>query len=219
MTPNDDQSYLHKLIEEQLGYQFSENELSPDTRAKIIHYKPKAARLREIYLGNDEVSKSKSVMWIIYLVLALPSLIFGTGSFIFGLVMARYTHSYETLVLGGIGLFIAFVLSLLFLPRLRNMQSTRIGEEYSRLRSDMSSLAKEIHDELVEAHKRKIGPQEVIHYQIVTDFSFKDGALAVRCPNCAGNIDIVKGKLEGNKYKCAYCGSTIVIPDKIFKML
>jgi predicted RNA-binding Zn-ribbon protein involved in translation (DUF1610 family) len=75
-----------------------------------------------------------------------------------------------------------------------------------------------IHRELEEAYKLTIRP-EFIEYRVAADFSLKEGILQMRCPNCNGAIDLVKNRIEVKKYKCPYCGTNFILPEKLLSLL
>jgi predicted RNA-binding Zn-ribbon protein involved in translation (DUF1610 family) len=57
---------------------------------------------------------------------------------------------------------------------------------------------------------------KVVQYNIASSFDFSDGIIKITCPSC-GSPNIQKEKRgEG---KCAHCGTTYIIPNKILEML
>ncbi|MGB9806566.1 MAG: hypothetical protein ACP5KW_07350 [Thermoproteota archaeon] len=90
--------------------------------------------------------------------------------------------------------------------------------KYYDLKKKFSPLIEFIHKDLSEVYRLKLRP-ETIEYKITADFSFKEGVFSIKCPNCRANVDISKDKIEGNKYKCPYCQTTIILPEKLLNLI
>ncbi|MCD6368239.1 MAG: hypothetical protein J7L38_00400, partial [Thermoproteales archaeon] len=125
----------------------------------------------------------------------------------------------ESVKLWGKKLVFSVLPSLICLPYiLRNPWKKRWAREYEAFSKEIRPLIEEIHKELSEVYRLKLRP-EVVEYKIVTEFSLREGGVVVKCPYCGGSLDLVKDKIEGNRYKCPYCGKFIVLPEKILSLL
>jgi hypothetical protein len=62
-------------------------------------------------------------------------------------------------------------------------------------------------------HKQKT---EVVHNNIVVDFSIRNGTLEIKCPYC-GSPTSPKERI--NPAKCVHCQNEYIIPDKILNLL
>jgi len=156
-----DQEYLHLQIEDLLGYHFSNDDLSPETRKKI-----------NSFVGDTQVLKDLD-----------------------------YKSRTATR-------FIRFV----YKPELEYL------ERRAYLREKIQPIVNDIHRELAEMHKLRLRP-ETVEYKIVTDFSLKEGGFLVKCPNCGAAIDLIKSKIDGNKYRCQFCSNFVIVPEKILRLL
>jgi hypothetical protein len=52
-------------------------------------------------------------------------------------------------------------------------------------------------------------------YSVAVSFDFKDGALQIRCPNCAAAIPLKDKNPTGT---CKYCGSAYMVPAKVLRL-
>lgn len=58
--------------------------------------------------------------------------------------------------------------------------------------------------------------QTVIHYDIASSFNFSGGMVKIQCSSC-GSSDILREKRS--EAKCAHCGTTYIIPNKILDLI
>ncbi len=193
--------YLHQLLEDYMGYSFNDNDLSPDTRRKISGFLTDAQKLQHLKEEEPGLRRRRTAFIVIFFLLGWLPIV----SFFFLLNL-------YVLLIGGLFLFISLPFVLQKPPK------PSFDEKYDLFRKRIQPLVNEIHKELSEAHKLKLRP-EVVEYKIITDFSLRDGGFVVKCPSCSGRIDVIKDKIEGNRYKCPYCENAIVFPDKILRLL
>ncbi|MCS7365147.1 MAG: hypothetical protein NDF54_06915 [archaeon GB-1867-035] len=95
----------------------------------------------------------------------------------------------------------------------------KLVDELEKSESDyekeLKSVSHQIQQYLNRVYEAKTGVQ--VRYNIITDFSFKDGVLTLKCPNCGGSIDVKQ--IKNNTVKCKYCNSDLMIPKKLLELL
>lgn len=229
-----DTNYYHEKLEQLLGYSFNEKDLSPSTRRMMSEYKHYAEEMYEIEqtfmkkkvgkVPEEEVAnKTYSFMNIKSLVpLIIEEIILGILCYLLLTEIYMYLLEYSDLLSEisfylGIGILIAVVLTPIIAYKNTRANRNTIHRYYD-LKRKFSPLIEAIHKDLSEVYRLKLRP-ETIEYKIIADFSFKEGTLSIKCPNCKANIDISKDKIEGNKYKCPYCQTTIILPEKLLDLL
>ena len=208
-------AYFHKLLEGLLGYSFNEEDLSPKIQSKFASFTSQVKQLYETEQKIKKRNKKKKIILIIYLAIGIPITIYSAIAAVL---------LYNNAIKGGVPALILSILatilpSLLCLPYiLRNPWKKKWNDEFRIFSKRITPILEEIHRELAEVHRLKLRP-EIVEYKIITEFSLKDGAVVIKCPHCNGSLDLVKDKIEGNKYKCPYCGEFIVIPERILSLL
>jgi predicted RNA-binding Zn-ribbon protein involved in translation (DUF1610 family) len=193
-----------------LGYEFSEKELSPDTRKKIGELENYYAKLVETYERINSIKKEQEkVRKGVYVFIFL---------FFLGVIF---------IILPAVAVlfFLLSAVAIIFWNRGREKAKKRLEMEinnYNIISSEydakLKELASYIHEELKEIHRLKLRPERV-EYKVVVSYSMDKGVLEVSCPYCGANIELNKSKVDINKYKCEYCGRTFVIPKKILDLL
>jgi predicted RNA-binding Zn-ribbon protein involved in translation (DUF1610 family) len=193
-----------------LGYEFSEKELSPDTRKKIGELENYYAKLVETYERINSIKKEQEkVRKGVYVFILL---------FFLGVIF---------IILPAVAVlfFLLSAVAIIFWNRGREKAKKRLEMEinnYNIISSEydakLKELASYIHEELKEIHRLKLRPERV-EYKVVVSYSMDKGVLEVSCPYCGANIELNKSKVDINKYKCEYCGRTFVIPKKILDLL
>jgi predicted RNA-binding Zn-ribbon protein involved in translation (DUF1610 family) len=205
-----------RQLEEILGYEFSEKELSPDTRKKIGELENYYAKVMEanerINLIKKEQEENIDCICKLFMGSIFPGVLFSITAYFYSPVPL------VLLILLVAGLFI-------YLYRKDEKIEKRLEierENYHIISSEydakLKELASYIHEELKEIHRLKLRPERV-EYKVVVSYSMDRGVLEVSCPYCGASIELDKNKVDINKYKCQYCGRTFVIPKKILDLL
>jgi len=228
-----DANYYHEKLEQLLGYSFNEKDLSPSTRRMISEYKNYAEEMHKIeqtFKGKipkeQEVDKVYSFFRIRHLLslfvgeIILGILIFAAIIIFYMMIEEGYAYSYYSMLVYEIIIFGMMLLMILYpvMDYYNLSKSRNTAHKYYELKNKFSPLIEAIHKDLSEVYRLKLRP-EIVEYKIVADFSFKEGVLSIKCPNCGANIDILKDKIEGNKYKCPYCQTTIILPKKLLDLI
>lgn len=92
------------------------------------------------------------------------------------------------------------------------------GSEDGRMRIE-SLIASGVVDGIFDGQSyvsKNLMHRETVNYNIAASFDFKDGALRIKCPNCAAAIPLKSKEPTG---KCQFCGATYAVPAKILQLI
>jgi Ca2+/Na+ antiporter len=164
-----------------LGYEFSEKELSPDTRKKIGELENYYAKLvvmneRINSIKKEQGEKESAICYaLLFLFFAgvISIFIFWSAAILF---------------------FFLLVVVIIFYIKDKEKAEKRLEIEinnYNIISSEydarLKELASYIHEELKEIHRLKLRPERV-EYKVVVSYSMDRGVLEVSCPYCGANI-------------------------------
>jgi Ca2+/Na+ antiporter len=195
-----------------LGYEFSEKELSPDTRKKIGELENYYAKLMETYerinlIKKEQETSNKCIFVFIFL-------------FFLGVIfiqLSLWAVAVLFFLLSAV-VILYWISSSEKVKKRLEMESNNYHIISSEYDAKLKELASYVHEELKEIHQLKLRPERV-EYKVVVSYSMDRGVLEVSCPYCGASIQLDKSKVDINKYKCQYCGRTFIIPKKILDLL
>jgi predicted Zn finger-like uncharacterized protein len=193
-------------LEKILGYNFSEEELSPDTRkkigdlgnyyAKLIEVSEKIKSIK-IIKNNYEKYIGFTIFLIILFLIPIVTIIF---SVLLLLILIYLIRKYS---------------------RIKNnlkVEKNNYNNIYTEYYTKLRELAANIHEELKEIYRLRLRPERV-EYRVDISYSIDKGIPKLECPNCKANIPIDKSKIASGVYKCDYCGKPFLLPKKILDLL
>ncbi|MGC9069656.1 MAG: hypothetical protein ACP5IZ_11920 [Thermoprotei archaeon] len=192
-----------KEIQKMLGYDFKETDLSPETRRKIGEMERAYNKLVDSY--NLIISKQNNltklrkntvlagIILTIFFFLIVPIVILA-------LVIVYYRRRSDSLK-----------------KEINNLKTNYV-DLYNKYNEDLKTVSEEIHKELSELYRLKLRPEKV-EYKISTSFSLTSGSLTFRCGYCGALLNFDKKNLQGDKYKCEYCGNFTIIPKRILELI
>jgi ABC-type multidrug transport system fused ATPase/permease subunit len=203
-----------QVLKKELGYNFSENELNPDTKKRIGDLEKDYVRLVEMSerINSLEIEKRKNVgsivsTFILLIIFIFVAIYVSELSIIFSIISLLVLISLISLIRG-----------VKKMGKSLEIEKSSYNKYYSEYNSKLKELTSQIHEELKEIHQLRLRPERV-EYKVVVSYSMDKGVLKISCPRCTASIGLDKEKVVENKYKCEYCGETFVIPKKILDLL